>query len=246
MLSDLEYILKDKYHNKIHNKNIKSFINDLILISKNYPRDYIIGHIDFLNCKIDLSKKPLIPRTETEYWIEKILPIIKKHFKNYKQIKVLDIFSGSGCLGIAIAKNIKKTIIDFSDIEENNIQQIKINLKLNNIKNYQKILQSNIFDKITEKYDLIIANPPYVPLSDTVEAPFEPSKAILAGKDGLKLIQPFIEQIRQFLSKNSMFIMEFHPDQVNKLKIILKKHDFKNFEFFKDQYQRFRYVIIYL
>jgi len=67
MLSDLQYIIKDKYKNNINNKNIKSFIQDLILLNKNYPRDYIIGHIDFLNCKIDLSKKPLIPRVETEY-----------------------------------------------------------------------------------------------------------------------------------------------------------------------------------
>ena len=244
MFSDLEHILKDKYRNKINESNISFLIKDLDLFNTGYPRDYIIGYVNFLNCKIDLSKKPLIPRVETEYWLEKSLPIIKKYFKNYQKIQVLDIFSGSGCLGIAIAKNIKKSIIDFSDIEENNIQQIKINLKLNNIKNYHKIIQSNIFDKIKGKYDLIVANPPYVPLSDTVKAPFESSNAIFAGKDGLKLIQPFIQQIKKFLSKNSMFIMEFHPDQVNKLKTMLEKHGFKNFEFFKDQYQRFRYVVI--
>ena len=244
MLSDLEYILKDKYHNKINKKNIKSLINDLVLISKNYPRDYIIGYVDFLNCKIDLSKKPLIPRVETEYWIEKNISLIKKHFKSNQKIKVLDIFSGSGCLGIAIAKNIKNSIVDFSDIDQNMLKQIKINLKLNNIKNYKKIIKSDIFSKIKGKYDVILANPPYVPYSDVVKAPYEPQKAIIAGKDGLRIIQPFISKIKQFLNKHGILIMEFHPDRVKEIKTMLKKHDLNNFEFYKDQYNRNRYMII--
>ncbi len=245
MLSDLEYILKDKYKNKINDKNIKSFVNDLVLISKNYPRDYIIGYVDFLNCKIDLSKKPLIPRVETEYWLNNSFPIIKNHFKNNKQIQVLDIFSGSGCIGIAIAKNIKKTIVSFSDIDEENIKQIKINLKLNNIKNFKKVIKSDIFTKISSKYDLILANPPYVPHSDAIKAPSEPLKAIKAGKDGLDIIKPFLSQINQFLSKNGILIMEFHPNQVKILKTLLKEQGFNKFDFFKDQYNRYRYVIVY-
>lgn len=244
MLSDLQYILKDKYNNKIDKSNISSLIKDLDLLNKGFPRDYIIGYVNFLNCKIDLSKKPLIPRVETEYWLEKSLPLIKKHFKNHKQIKVLDIFSGSGCLGIAIAKNIKNSIINFSDIEEDNIKQIKINLKLNNIQNYKKIIKSDIFSKIMGKYDLIIANPPYVPTSDAIKVPFEALKAITAGKDGLDVIKPFITEIRGFLSKNGLLIMEYHPKQLNKIKTMLIKHGFENFEFHQDQYKRSRYVII--
>ncbi|MDD4784816.1 MAG: HemK family protein methyltransferase [Candidatus Paceibacterota bacterium] len=163
---------------------------------------------------------------------------IKKHFKNYKNIKVLDIFSGSGCIGISIAKNIKNTNIDFCDIEKNNLDQIKINLKLNNIQNYQKILKSDIFSKINRKYDLILANPPYVPQSDAIKAPFEPQKTIIAGKDGLSIIRPFISQIKRFLNKNGVFIMEFHPNQVKSIKAMLIKHSFKDFEFYKDQYKR--------
>ncbi len=244
MLSDWEYVLKDKYQNKINNKNTKPFIDDIFLLSKNYPRDYIIGYVNFLNCKIDLSKKPLIPRVETEYWIEKVLPIIKTHFKDYKNTKVLDIFSGSGCIGVSVAKTIKNTNIDFSDIEKKNLDQIKINLKLNNVKNYQKILKSDIFSKINRKYDLILANPPYVPQLDAIKAPFEPSKAIIAGKDGLSIIKPFIGQIKRFLNKNGIFVMEFYPNQAKSIKAMLIKHGFKEFEFYQDQYKRWRFVIV--
>ena len=221
---DWKFILKDKYNNKINNSNV----------------------VDFLNCKIDLSFKPLVPRVETEYWLEKTIPFIKKHFKNHQAIKTLDIFSGSGCLGIALAKNIKKAIVDFSDIDKNNIKQIKKNLKINNIKNYKKVLLSDIFSNIAVKYDLILANPPYVPLSDTIKAPFEPLKAIKAGKDGLAIIKTFIAQSKNFLNPGGVFIMEYHSSQITKLKTMLKKHGFNNFEFHKDQYNRHRYVIVNL
>lgn len=66
-MNDIQFIIKDKYHNHINDSNLRSLIDDLNLLSHNYPRDYIIGYVNFLNCKIDLSQKPLIPRVETEY-----------------------------------------------------------------------------------------------------------------------------------------------------------------------------------
>jgi len=243
-MNDFKYIISDKYHSNINEKNIKSLIHDLTLSKKGYPRDYIIGYVNFWNCKIDLSLKPLIPRVETEFWIEKELKNLKIHFKNIAIIKVLDIFSGSGCLGISIAKNFKNSIVDFSDVNENYLKQIKINLKINNIKNYKKVIKSDIFAKIPGKYDLILANPPYVPTSDTLKAPFEDRKAITAGKDGLKFLKPFLAQLKEHLNSKGICIIEHHPNQVKELKTILLKHGFNNFEFRKDQYLRFRYLII--
>jgi methylase of polypeptide subunit release factors len=66
-MNDIRFIISDKYNNKINNSNIKSLIFDLNLLAKGYPRDYIIGYVNFLDCKIDLSQKPLIPRVETEF-----------------------------------------------------------------------------------------------------------------------------------------------------------------------------------
>jgi release factor glutamine methyltransferase len=145
-----------------------------------------------------------------------------------------------------LAKNISNSIIDFSDIEESNIKQIKINLKLNNIKNYRKVIKSDIFSKISHEYDVIVANPPYVPQSEAIQAPLEPLKAIKAGKYGLDIIKPFIEEIREYLNTNGIFVLEFHPNQSKILKTILKEYGFKKFDFYKDQYNRYRYVIVYL
>jgi release factor glutamine methyltransferase len=71
------------------------------------PLEYRKGYTKFLNCKIDLSQRVFIPRMETEFWVKSVIKKLKKE-KRKSKIKFLDIFAGSGCIGIAILKNIKK------------------------------------------------------------------------------------------------------------------------------------------
>ena len=94
------------------------------------PEDYKKGYKYFLNSKIDLSLKPLIPRIETEYWVSEILKDIKEGNN------CLDLFSGSGCVGLSILKNINNINCDFGEKDNKLLEQIKINLKENNIERY--------------------------------------------------------------------------------------------------------------
>ena len=104
------------------------------------PEDYKNGYKNFLGVKIDLSKRPLIPREETEYWVSTFIN------DNNKSIKCLDLFSGSGCIGLSILKNIKESTCDFGEIDDGFIEQIKINIEINNIDiNRCKVLKTNIF-----------------------------------------------------------------------------------------------------
>ena len=238
--------------------------------------EYQGGYTKFLNCRIDLSKKVFIPRIETEFWVKKAIKEIKKSQKSKVPIRpslralgksqkfeILDMFAGSGCIGIAILKNIKNSFVDFVDIDKKAIGQIKINLKLNKIspKRY-KIYQSNtraerkvkkifisstLFEKLKGKYNYIFANPPYVAKERLKEVQpsvlkYEPKISFLAGKKGLFYIRKFLKEAKRFLKPGGIIYLEFDPEQKNDILNILKKENYKNSRFFKDQFKRYRFA----
>jgi len=202
--------------------------------------------IKFLNCKIDLSKKVFGPRIETEYWLEKAMKEIKG-----KNLNVLDIFSGSGCIGIAVLKNVGSSRVDFIDVDENALDEIKINLKNNEIpsKRY-RIIKSDLFENLKgEKYDIIFANPPYVAErrmgevdKDVLEQ--EPRIALFSGKEGLNHIDKFLKKAKNHLAKDGLIYFEFDPKQKGAIREILEREGYHSFQFRKDQFGKYRWIKI--
>ncbi len=233
---EINWIIKEKYKGK-ENKETKK---DLKRLKKGEPVDYIIGFVDFLNSKIDLSLKPLIPRQETEFWTEKIIKKIGS-----KKAYCLDLFSGSGCIGVSILKNTKNTKVDFAEIDKNLLKQIDINLKINKInKKRYKIFYSNVFSGVKNKYDYIFANPPYISKKRINKVQksvinFEPKKALFGGENGLKYINIFLKDVNKYLKKEGVIYLEFDSSQKNKIEKIEKSA-----KFYKDQYGKWRYLII--
>lgn len=207
--------------------------------------------VNFLNCKIDLSKKVFIPRPETEFWVRKAIGEIGNWQLQIGNLRILDLFAGSGCIGIAVLKNIENSFVDFVDIDENAIEEIKFNLRKNKIpKKRYRIIKSNLFENLkSEKYDIIFANPPYVALNrinevDKEVLENEPKRALFAGTDGMAIIEKFLKEVKKYLKKNGILYMEFDPLQKEKIKRILKKEGFQ-FSFHKDQFEKTRWVKIY-
>lgn len=207
------------------------------------PEDYKRGFKDFLGVKIDLSKKPLIPREETEYWVSLAIKEIKEGSK------CLDLFAGSGCIGISILKNVNNSFCDFGEKENIFLEQIKINLDLNNIEGERyNLIETDVFSNIKKQYDYILANPPYVAESRIDEVGedvkmFEPSIALYGGSDGMEYIKIFLNEAINYLKDDGVIYLEFDEEQKDWIEEIIKGK-YSKFEFLKDQFDKYRFVKI--
>ena len=182
-------------------------------LKKDKPIQKIIGYVEMANVRIDLSKKVLIPRYETEELIYHAIEFIKKN--NYKS--VLDLCCGSGFIGIALKKEFDNVDIWQSDIDKNAIKQTKKNLKINNVKN--KIIKSNMFEKIkNKKFDLLISNPPYLTKNEILSKSvlnFEPHHALFADNNGMFFYEIIEEKLSEILNKDGLVILEINPINVD-------------------------------
>jgi release factor glutamine methyltransferase len=206
----------------------------------------------FLNCRIDSSKHSFTPRDETEFWVEKAIKKIKNSGRpvTAAKLKILDVFSGTGCIGISILKVCPETArrVDFVDIWPEATEQIRINLALNKIsENRCRIFQSNLFEKLKgQKYHFIFANPPYVALDRISEVQKEvlkkePKVALFAGRDGLVIIRKFLKEVKDHLTSGGKIFLEFDPLQKKKIKEICDKEGLK-VVFKKDQFGKIRWL----
>lgn len=244
-----KWLLEEKYNNQVSS----NFKKDLARLKQGEPLDYLIGFCCFLDCKINLSFRPLIPRAETEYWVEKAFDEIKKETEEVlpqKEIVCLDMFAGSGCIGVSLLKNFPGLKADFAEKNGDFLKQIKVNLKINgiNAKRY-RVIRSNVFSRLDKKrkYDYIFANPPYVSVrrKSKVERSvlkWEPAQAIFGGKDGLFYIKKFLKEAKNFLQPTGKIYLEFDSFQKKAIEKLIKDCGYKTCRVFKDQYGRWRYL----
>lgn len=233
-----EWLLKEKYGGE----KSEAFFTACQELANGVPLSYLIGYIPFLNTKIHLDSKPLIPRPETEFWVEKAVNIINQITT---PTKILDLCAGSGCIGVAAAKNCPLTQVDFAEIENRHLPTIEINCHENQIaKDRYQIFSGDLFTCLTDKkYDFILSNPPYIdPLLDRTETSVknhEPSLALYGGKDGMELLIKIISQAPQYLNPNGQLWLEHEPEQAENIEALTNPHFIVTTH--KDQYQVLRF-----
>lgn len=235
-----KWLLAEKF------KDVESeaFHADLILLRTGTPLAYLIGSVPFLDCVIYLDSRPLIPRTETEFWTEKVITEIK----TMHTPKVLDLCAGSGAIGIAVAKAVSDAHLTFGEIDKEHLSTIGKNLEGNDIScTRYKIFQSDLFENISNTFDFILTNPPYIdPAVDRAEFSVklhEPALALYGGTDGLECIQQIIAQTSQHLSTTGQLWIEHEPEQSTTIQQAAGLHGFSCITH-KDQYQIERYSVL--
>lgn len=244
------WLIDEKYGGRVTAKNRAAVERDIERLKKNEPVDYVIGFVDFAGCKIDLSLHPLIPRAETEYWTEKAIDDLLNdpRIAERRALRCLDMFAGSGCVGIAFLKHVPFVTVDFAEKEDKFLEQIKINLRLNKIdKARRRVIKSDVFSNIPGSYDYIFANPPYIAVSakkDVQESvlEWEPASALFGGENGLMFIEEFLKNALSHLNAGGKLYMEFNDDQEDDIKKILDHYGYGEYDFFRDQFGKWRYL----
>lgn len=212
----LEYILKLSREKIVSNPNIEVsdnnvefYLNKINDIKNGMPIQYITNKQEFMKLNFYVDKNVLIPQPDTEILVEKAIEICNNHGND---IKILDLCTGSGAIGISIAKNIKNAKVYATDIKNTVIDIAKQNAKQNNVDNIEFIV-SDMFENIQEKdFDIIVSNPPYIE-TDVIktlptEVRNEPIIALDGGKDGLKFYKIILSEYKKYLKKDGYLLLE--------------------------------------
>ncbi len=204
------------------------------------PLQYILGSVAFRYLEIAVDENVLIPRPETEIIVEIIADIVTE------KSKVLELGTGSGAIALSVAKELKAKV-DATDICTKALSVARSNAQKNGVSGVN-FLESDWFSNVSDKYDLIVANPPYVSLDEystlqTEIRDFEPRRAVTDEGDGLQCIKTIASSASTHLIDNGHFVLEMGHEQREKVKRILEEKGFRNISVKQDLANRDRFVV---
>ena len=180
----------------------RKFFEDIELLKQGIPLQYITKTQEFMKLDFYVDSNVLIPQPDTEILVEEVLDILNQE-ENKKSI--LDLCTGSGAIGVSIAKYADNISVTMSDISKNALEIAKKNAITNEVIDKCNFVLSNMFKNIEEKFDIIVSNPPYIKLQDisslSKEVQNEPKLALDGGKDGLKFYRVIAENAYKHLNK---------------------------------------------
>jgi len=226
---------------ELNDADINRIDNVLLQRISGKPLAYIIGDAEFYGRNFVVNENVLIPRPETELLVDKLVQDINK---SKAKLNVLDLCTGSGAIGITIALETNTNVL-CSDISEGAIKVAERNN--NNLNANIKLIQSDLFAEIFEKFDIIVSNPPYIKSEDVLSLDkevrdFEPHLALDGGDSGLDFYKKIISEAPNYLKPNGKLYFEIGIGQSEDVKELMK-NDFENIEVIKD-YNKIDRVII--
>ena len=163
-------------------------------LKENKPIQYVMGNVNFYGNKFLINENVLIPRFETEELVENTLNLIEEIFPN-KNLKVIDLGTGSGCIGLTLKSKLKDLDVTLLDISDKALEVAKQNAQ--NLNLDVTLIQNDMLENINEKYDVIISNPPYIKTEEEIEDIVknnEPHLALYAGVDGLDCYKKILKE----------------------------------------------------
>ena len=220
------------------------FVEDIYRkLANHMPAQYIIGHAEFFGMQLKVDERVLIPRPETEELVELILTENPE-----KNLKVLDIGTGSGAIALALAKNRPDWSVTAADISQDALELATENAKSQDLD--LTFIRTDCFSEISSKYDIIVSNPPYISREDQEEVGLnvlhsEPHLALFADEDGLAIYCRIAEDSKDYLNDGGKIYLEIGYKQGQSVPALFMENlPEKRVRTLKDQFGQDRMVVI--
>ena len=213
-----------------------AFRADCARIEAFEPWQYVLGYADFLGCRIDLSRRPMVPRDETAFWVERVIG----EWRDAGSIRALDLYAGSGNIGIALLKHLPRARVSFNELDGSLLPQIARSLEINGIDaSRAALIAGDSLENIVGTFDVICANPPYVDPAGIAdidpEMRYEPHIAFFGSEDGFAQHRELIREGKKYLTPRGALYVECDMTQAEELKKALAATDWR-YEFWNDPY----------
>ena len=228
---------------EVTNEDYK-FVEDIFIkLASHIPAQYIIGHAEFFGMQLKVDERVLIPRPETEELVELILSENPE-----KNLKVIDIGTGSGAIALALAKNRPDWSVTATDISQDALELATENSKRQDLN--LSFIKSDCFSEISSKYDIIVSNPPYISREDQEEVGLnvlhsEPHLALFADEDGLAIYRRIAEDSKDYLNDGGKIYLEIGYKQGQSVPALFMENlPEKRVRTLKDQFGQDRMVVI--
>tara|TARA_Y100001978_G_scaffold96600_1_gene86590 strand:+ start:182 stop:1042 length:861 start_codon:yes stop_codon:yes gene_type:complete len=221
--------------------NLSKELEDILvqkmkMITNHYPIDYIINKKNFYGNDFYVNESVLIPRPETEELVDWL---INDNLNIDNKKRVIDLCTGSGCIGISIDINNNYLDVTISDISNKALKVCEINKK--NLNSKVKIIELdlNLISRENKKYDIIISNPPYIPPSESdlldKNVKYEPDIALFTPKDNpLHFYEKIFEFATLNLSNNGIIYLEINPNYTKEFNQLLTNYSVNHVNFKND------------
>lgn len=230
-------LLREKKH---QGRETPEFLADVAKMTNGEAFEYLLGEVVFCGAKVDLSCRPMIPRPETEFWVKQAIEELLSTRRQFV-LRMLDLFSGSGAVGLAVAKNIPEATVDFIEFDPKLKPGVENSIIRNNIKKLRtRVLVGDTWEGAGGFYDVIFAVPPYVPpqMKDEVmkELGAEDPLSFFDKEDGYYYHKQVLSQAKNFLKPDGVLYLEFDITQREKIESLAIEFGWSNYSFLKDPY----------
>lgn len=221
----------------------KKYQEQVLMVKDNIPIQYVIGNVNFYGNTFIVNKNVLIPRFETEELVENTIRLIHEMF-DYP-VSIIDLGCGSGCIGLSLKKKLEHASVTLLDISNEALNVAKENAS--NLNCEVSFIESDMWNRVNNKYDVVISNPPYIKTDEEIEDLVrnnEPHLALFGGEDGLDLYRKIRNGLLEHV--NNKFLVALEIGDTQKEDIVNLFSDIKNVEIItkKDLAGRDRMVFI--